>query len=59
MIGEPAGPASPAGPFREEGERMVYEWDVKKARRTRLVKMTMICLAVTVTFVPLSILSLG
>jgi hypothetical protein len=38
---------------------MVYEWDVKKARRTRLVKMTMICLAVTVTFVPLSILSLG
>ncbi|AYD04032.1 hypothetical protein NCHU2750_46530 (plasmid) [Neorhizobium sp. NCHU2750] len=38
---------------------MVYEWDARKARRARFVRVAIVCLAVTVAFLPLSYLTLG
>ncbi len=38
---------------------MAYEWDARKARRTRLVRTAIVCLAVTIAFLPLSYLTLG
>lgn len=43
----------------KKGETMVYEWDARKARRTRLVRTVIVCLAVTIAFLPLSYITLG
>ena len=42
-----------------KGENMVYEWDARKARRTRLVRTAIACLAVTIAVLPLSYITLG
>lgn len=38
---------------------MVYEWDARKARRTRHVRTAIVCLAVMIAFLPLSYFTLG
>lgn len=42
-----------------KGENMVYEWDARKARRIRLVRTAIVCLAVTIAVLPLSYITLG
>lgn len=42
-----------------KGENMVYEWDARKARRTRFVRTAIVCLAITIAFLPLSYITLG
>ncbi len=38
---------------------MVYEWNAQKARRTKLVRTAIVCLAITIAFLPLSYITLG
>jgi len=45
--------------LHKKGENMVYEWDARKARRARLVRTAIVCLAVTIAFLPLSYITLG
>lgn len=37
---------------------MAYEWDMRKARRTRHIRTAIVCLAAMVAIVPLSVLTL-
>ncbi len=42
-----------------KGENMVYEWNAQKARRTKLVRTAIVCLAITIAFLPLSYITPG